>query len=219
MKIAIVAATQSPINPRATRWLNITNRLFGRFVRFYINAEHSALPQDFTFQAVNMRGHLFDFSRYHDALRAEALKEDVVVLFNDTLGAGRKFSLFLYVFLLLSVLRILFTKRVFAGPFDRDGNVCWICPYVIVGKRRDLLALNFVDWERAKNSLSQETQSYLHDWLQKGWRQAKRASFEQHETKLKTLMLERRLLSDEQLAGMIKFSKFHPLRILNSVFG
>jgi hypothetical protein len=167
--------------------------------------------------AIDMDDSLYDFSRYQSALSCSEIQpNDTVFMFNDTLGNGRNFGFFLMVFILQSLISIKRGKRELCGPYDSDQYGSWLCPYFVIGLAHKLQELNFIDYKAAEENTRPEVLFKIENWIKSSWRHSNSSTSKQKETKRKTLILERELLTDSQKKKMLKFSKYSFLRMLNS---
>ena len=166
-----------------------------------------------------MDGSLFDFSRYNSAIKNFFSNKGTFLFFNDTLGNGRKLSIFLIVFILISLLKLQNNKYTVAGPLDSDENGSWLCPYFFVCRSNFFDQANFVNWKIAEMNIPESIKDGCQRWIQQGWRNAATANETQKEIKYRTLLLEHNLLNNISLDEVIKFNRLSILRILNSLFG
>ena len=218
-KIIIIAATQHPVNLTTLNWIKV--------IRFILKNSECILLQNKIHESVRllnvdvvgieMDDSLYDFSRYRSALlRSEILPNDIVFMFNDTLGNGRKFGFFLMIFVLKSLISINNGKHDICGPYDYDHHGSWLCPYFVIGSAHELRKLNLTDYRAAEASIRPEILVKIDNWLNSSWRHSRSSTSKQKEIKRKTLILERELLTDRQKKNMYKFSKYSVLRMLNS---
>ena len=218
-KIFIVAATQFPVNRVVKNWIILAVRLFKSYeIQLISNSDYDEICiPNIKELKIEMDDSLFDFSRYHAAISSNLIRDsDTVILFNDTLGNGRKFGVFLFLFMLIGIWAVSQNFACMAGPYDRDKKGSWLSPYFMISKNIFLKNLNFVNVDKAVGTLDPSLYEHVNFWLDHKWRGAGRCSDRQRKIKLNTLILERCLLSDQQKKNMLKFSRMNILRILNS---
>ena len=165
---------------------------------------------------------LFDFSRYNRILLSKSLAaDDILIAFNDTLGAGRKLNLGLrfYIYISLYILSFDTKNRFnFFAPVDKDDYSLWICPYFFVGKIKFIRKLNFINWLPSRSYLPKPIRYKLIEWIYYSWRGSKNSSNKQKKIKYKTLLLERTLINTNEINRMnFMFSRRNLLRIVNSL--
>lgn len=166
---------------------------------------------------IDLSSELFDFSRYSDFL-LNFSSSDLVLLINDTLGAGRKFNTGLFIFIYFSLILLDRGWVDLSGAFDRDKFRSWLCPYFVLGKTEILRKLNWLDWEEARSLLHRQELENIEFWLERKWRSRKNASNLDVEAKRKILFIERVLLTGNSLGiRVMRFSKRSPFRWLNAI--
>lgn len=218
-RLVLVAATQWAINPKVKKWLKLLPGIFKNcdIVLLSNNILKPAKICNIRELQIDMDGSLFDFSRYESSLHCMEIRDsDIVMIFNDTLGNGRKFGFFLFLFLLRSIFIVKRKPETICGPLDKDAHGSWLCPYFIIGNAAELKRLNFTDFKHSESNLNIEILSKINIWVYNDWRNAHASTDDQKATKLKTLMLERTLLTEEQKIKMFKFHKYSVYRVLNS---
>ena len=160
---------------------------------------------------------LFDFSRYKDFL-TYCKEDDLVIMFNDTLGTGRKFGFGLKCYILISIILLRFRIIDIAAPLDRDEIGSWISPYLVIGRASILQQLNWTGLQSAKKKITEKEKFKIENWLDTKWRSRKIVTEKQKNTKMSILILERNLLqSAHKKLRIFPFSKRNPFRILNSL--
>ncbi|CCN47621.1 hypothetical protein MADA3029_270057 [Vibrio nigripulchritudo MADA3029] len=195
------------------------------FLKIFVNTEilicgDSTRKFKFSTKSVDDDDSLFDLSRYN-AIVSNSLvcDEDIILLFNDTLGDGRKFNFGLKVFIFINMIRFtFFNTRKIAAPVDRGGKEIWICPYFLLGKAKYLRALNLTDWKGSANRTPKSIKLSHINWLSDGWRSRDLATSRQIRTKYKTLLIERHIATERYIyKNVVKFDKRSIFRILNSI--
>jgi hypothetical protein len=218
-RLVIVCATQYPPSPRAVCLIRCLTNLVTRNNLSIIVSQRNFIPDDLQHlvSQKSLRGTLFDFSRYSDALNCID-SGSIVLMFNDTLGYGRKLRFPLMLFIAIAILLIELNTCAIACPIDRDEYSTWICPYFVVGRCIKLRMLNWIDYEKAIADTSEEIQRKCSDWILEGWRHSKVSSQAQKAIKYKTLILERGLINQAYPIKILGFDKLNLLRMLNSIF-
>ena len=218
-KLAIVCATQHPPSPRALYLITFLKNLVCSNSLSIIVSEPQFIPDSLRpcVTQKSLRGDLFDFSRYSDALEYIEL-DSIVLMFNDTLGSGRKLRLPLVLFIAVAIILIELNIYAIACPIDTDNLSTWICPYFVVGRCIKLRMLNWIDYDKAITQTSEKIQRKCSNWILDGWRHSKNASHAQKEIKYKTLILERALMHQAYPLKILGFDKSNLLRMLNSIF-
>ena len=218
MKIKIVCATQKKLNIRQIILIRIISSIFDKDTEVIMNNENrSDIFPNINKRYIEMNSELFDFSRYYSAL--ENIKEDSIILaFNDTLGKGRKLNIPLYLFIIKSIMLIKKEEYNLCAPIDYDKESKWLCPYFFIAKRSILIKFNWINHEKALLNTPQNDIDKMETWTFNGWRSADIATEKQRKIKLKTLILEKRLIENQQDIKIYAFSKYSIWRILNSIF-
>ena len=220
--INIVIATQKQPNSKQVQLINTLFNIF-KFadVRLFYNEDYSLscnINNSLASKAISMDGSLFDFSRYSQALSAISDSSSIVLMFNDTLGNGRKLNFPLTVFLILSIILVMLNVCNVSCPVDCDGDEQWISPYFMVSTHKFLMKYNWTNYHEALSKLTTSQIISCNNWINIGWRHSDIASEKQRQTKLKTLYLERYLFNSNPTSRLLGFSKKSPFRILNSIF-
>ena len=216
--LTIICATQNKLNDRAIDLIRMLQKLrtFEKINIIVSNSSFVPVKLRPSIEVQDLSGYLFDFSRYYDGLRY-ANKQDVIFMFNDTLGNGRKLNLGLTIFIILSVFLIKNDLYEIASPVDKDQYGLWICPYFIVGKHHNLNKLNWINYEEALKKTSKPILKKCKVWVNENWRNAKTATIMQKEIKYKTLVLERNLIEEVLISRLFRFDRSNILRMLNAI--
>jgi hypothetical protein len=224
-RIIIGLALSYKLNPIMFRRVSLLIFIFKIFFKYEVII---LSPNNLDFSSIGCTNYrfedddsLFDFSRYHRIVNSPILREnDVLFMFNDTLGNGRKFNFGLILFVIISIFLLtqnILVKIHLCAPVDSDSQSRWVCPYFMIGRTSFLRSLNFTNWKVSQALLNKSIRYKLVDWLNRGWRRADYATASQKKIKYKTLLLERTLLSDFAISNnVLKFSRSNPFRILNS---
>ena len=217
MKLKIVCATQKKLNNRQIILIRILSSIFDKDTEVIMNNENrSNIFPKINKRYIEMNSELFDFSRYHSAL--EKIKEDCIILaFNDTLGKGRKLNIPLYIYIIRSIMLIKKKKYNLCAPIDYDKESKWLCPYFFISRRSILIKFNWLNHEKALLNTPQYEIDKMENWTLNRWRSADIATEKQRKIKLKTLILEKQLLENQQNIKINAFSKYSIWRILNSI--
>ena len=218
MKLKIVCATEKKLNNRQILLIRIINSIFHKDTEVIMNIRNkSEIFTNINKRYIEMNDELFDFSRYYSAL--ENIKEDPIILaFNDTLGKGRKLNIPLYLFIIRSIMLIKKKKYNLCAPIDNDKESKWLCPYFFISRRSILIKFNWINHEKARLNTPQNEIDKMENWTLNGWRSSEIATEKQRKIKLKTLILEKQLLKNQQNIKINAFSKYSIWRILNSIF-
>jgi hypothetical protein len=225
-KIIIGLALSMPLNNTVSLTLV---RLFN-LIHFFLRIEiiiclpNSQNITDFSYKYINYidDNSLFDFSRYYCiANLPEVNDNDILFMFNDTLGNGRKVNTGLFLFILFAICCLNFEilrKYQLYSPVDSDEYGMWISPYFLISNAYYIRKLNFNNWKFARNKTQRTIRKKLISWLYRGWRNSTTSSLLTKRRKYKTLLLERNLLSQNEIKyNVCKFSKYNLFRIINSI--
>jgi hypothetical protein len=217
-------ALNDPVNEDVSsfiRWMKASPSI-SRVARIEVWA---CAPRELTFPDCVLRleddDSLFDFSRYAKLIAGvPSSDDDIFVLLNDTLAKGRKFNLGLKIFIFLAIFVLVFSrgKRQIWAPVDSDFFGRWVCPYIMIGRLGAIRRINFTDWRLAGSDLSRELKVKLVEWINLSWRRSSNATNQQKMIKYRTLLLERGLVSSEQISRkVVAFKRSSILRLLNAI--